>query len=77
MLSKVFAETDYVAPEFVPVALDLCKYEFDDLVEEAMFLLMRYHSSFEDVFDYAMQAQVHSTGMHNCIMKPEDARKKS
>uniref|UniRef100_A0A914V3I1 Uncharacterized protein n=1 Tax=Plectus sambesii TaxID=2011161 RepID=A0A914V3I1_9BILA len=54
----MFDDTDYVPRGFVNVAVDLCRYEFDTLVVEGMFLLHRYHSSFEDMFSRAMQTQL-------------------
>ena len=54
----MFKETDYVSKEFVDVAIDLCRYEFEELVDEGMFLLHRYHSSYEDIFNFASHTQV-------------------
>ena len=51
-------ESNYVSQYFVNVDLDLCRYEFDKLVTEGMFLLHRYHSSRQDIFNHALQVQV-------------------
>ncbi len=63
MLQRLFSETSYVEEEFVDVALDLCRYEFEELVVESMILLHRYHSSHEDLFENGRKTQVHSLSL--------------
>ena len=58
MMIQLFKDTNYIGDEFVEVGLDLCKYQFEELVAEAMFLLHRYHSSFEDIFTSSLKTQV-------------------
>jgi len=58
MVSRIFEDSSYVSSEFVSVAIDLSHYDDQALVAEAMFLLYKYHSSYEDMLSLARRTQI-------------------
>ena len=58
IVTRIFEDSSYVSNEFVSVAIDLAHYNDEALVAEAMFLLYKYHSSFEDMLSLAKRTQI-------------------